>query len=99
MSYWTAQGYLPRSTRAPRRYSGDAIDMTIPIQQGRQQGLSVYEAAQQARADLAAEQARQPDLQALDAKAALATIASRVAEADEAVRQVRQVVASRTPPT
>ena len=87
VSYWTAQGYLPRSTRDPRRYSGDAIDMAMLIQQGRQQGLSVYEAAQQARADPAAEQARQAE--------ALATIASRVAQAGEAVRQVLRVVAPR----
>ena len=98
VGYWTAQGYLPRSTRDPQRYSGDAIDMALLIKQGRQWGLWVYEAAQQARAYLAAERARQPDLHALDAEA-LATIATRVAQADEAVRQVLEVVVPLAPPT
>ena len=98
VGYWTAQGYLPRSTRDPERYSGDALDMALLIKQGRRQGLSVYQAAERARAYLAAERARQPDLHALDA-AALATIAVRVAQADEAVRQVLAVVAPLAPPT
>ncbi len=98
VSYWTAQGYLPRSTRDPERYSGDAVDMAILIKQGRQHGLSVYEAVHQARAYLAAERSRQPDLRALDAEA-LALIASQVAQADAAVRQVLEVVAPLAPPT
>ena len=97
VNYWTAQDYLPRSTRDPERYSGDAIDMALLIKQGRQQGLSVYRAVQEARAYLAAERSRQPDLHALDA-AALAIIATRVAQADEAVRQVLEVVAPLAPP-
>ena len=98
VGYWTAQGYLPRSTRDPAHYSGDAVDMAILIKQGQQQGLSVYQAAERARAYLAAERSRQPDLHALDAET-LATIATRVAQADEAVRQVLAVVASLAPPT
>ena len=97
VSYWTAQGYLPRSTRDPERYSGDAVDMAILIKQGRRQGLSAYNAAQRARAYLAAERARQPDLHALDAEA-LAMIAARVARADASVRQVLAVVAPLAPP-
>ena len=53
--------------------------------------------AHDTRADLAAEQARQPDLLALDAEA-LATIPARVAKADEATRQVLAVVAPLAPP-
>ena len=97
VSYWTALGYLPRCTRDPERYSGDAVDMAILIKQGRRWGLSVDQAGEQARAYLAAERSRQPDLHALDA-AALATIASRVAQADEAVRQVLAVVVPLAPP-
>ena len=96
VGYWTAQGYLPRSPRDPRRYSGDALDMALLIKQGQQQGLSTYKAVQQARAYLAAERSRQPDLHALDA-AALATIATQIAQAEEAVRQVRAVVAPLAP--
>ena len=97
MSYWAAKAYLPHSTRAPERYSGDAVDMAVLIQQELRQGLLLREAGAQARAYLAAERARQPDLHALDA-AALATIASQVAQADEAVRQVLAVVAPLAPP-
>ena len=97
VGHWTAQGYLPRSTRAPERYSGDAIDMALLIKQGRQQGLSVYRAVQEARGYLAAERSRQPDLHALDA-AALTMIATQVAQAEAAVRQVLAVVAPLAPP-
>ena len=98
VGYWAAQGYLPHSPRDPERYGGDAVDMAILIKQGRQHGLSVYEAVHQTRAYLAAERSRQPDLHALDADA-LATIASQVAQADEAVRQVLAVVAPLAPAT
>ncbi len=98
VGYWTAQGYLPRATRDPERYSGDALDMAILIKQGRQQGLSAYQAAQQARAYLAAERSRQPDLHTLDA-VALAMTAARIAQAEEAVRQVLAVVAPLAPAT
>ena len=98
VGYWAARGYLPRSTRDPERYSGDAVDMAILIKQGQGQGLSAYQAAERARAYLAAERARQPDLHTLDA-AALAIIATQVAQADEAVRQVLAVVAPLAPPT
>ena len=98
VGYWAAHGYLPRSTRDPERYSGDAVDMALLIKQGQGQGLSAYQAAERARAYLAAERARQPDLHALDA-AALAIIATQVAQADEAVRQVLAVVAPLAPPT
>src|SRR3712207_4279489 len=79
VGYWTAQGYLPRSTRDPERYSGAAVDMALLMKQGRQWGLWVDEAAEQARAYLAAERARQPDLYALDAET-LATLATRLAQ-------------------
>ena len=72
--------------------------MALLIKQGLGQGLSVSQAARQVQAYLAAERAQQPDLHALDA-AALATIATRVAQADEAVRQVLAVVAPLAPPT
>ena len=98
VSHWTAQGYLPRSTRDPERYSGDAIDMALLIKQGRQQGLSVYRAVHEARAYLAAERSRQPDLHALHAEA-LAMIATQVRQAEEAARQVLAVVAPLTRPT
>ena len=98
VSYWTAQGYLPRSTRAPERFSGDAVDMALLIKQGRQQGLSVYEAVHQARTCLTAERSQQPDLHALDA-VALAMLATRVAQAEEATRQVLEVVAPLAPPS
>ncbi len=98
VGYWAARGYLPRSTRDPERYSGDAVDMAILIKQGQGQGLSAYQAAERARAYLAAERSRQPDLHALD-EAALAMIGARVAQADEAVRQVLAVVAPLAPPT
>ena len=98
VGYWAARGYLPRSTRDPERYSGDAVDMAILIKQGQGQGLSAYQAAERARAYLAAERSRQPDLHALDA-AALAMIAARVAQADEAARQVLAVVVPLAPPT
>ena len=66
-------------------------------QPGLRQGLLLREAVAHARAHLAAERSRQPDLHALDA-AALATIAARVAQADEATRQVLAVVAPLAPP-
>ena len=97
VSHWTAQGYLPRSTRDPEHYSGDAVDMGVLIKQGLHQGLLLRQAVEQARAYLAAERARQPDLHTLD-PAALATIATRIAQADAAVRQVLEVVAPLTPP-
>ncbi len=97
VGYWTARGVLPCSTRDPGHYSGDAVDMALLIKQGRQQGLSVYRAVQEARAYLAAERSRQPDLHALDAEA-LTTLATRIAQADEAVRQVLEVVAPLAPP-
>ena len=96
VSHWTAQGYLPRSTRDPR-YSGDAVDMGVLIQQGLHQGLLLRQAVEQARAYLAAERARQPDLHTLD-PAALATIATGIAQADAVVRQVLEVVAPLAPP-
>ena len=46
VAHWAAQGYLPRSTRDPERYSGDAVEMAILIKQGRQQGLSAHHAAE-----------------------------------------------------
>ena len=97
VAWWTARGYLPRSTRDPGRYSGDAADMAVLITQGLHQGLPLRQAVEQARAYLAAERSRQPDLHALDA-AALATIARQVAQADEATRQVLAVVAPLAPP-
>ena len=96
VDYWTRQGYLPRSPRNPERYSGEAVELAILIKQGRQQGLPAYTAAERARAYLAAERSRQPDLHALDA-AALAMIATQVAQADAAVRQVLEVVAPLAP--
>ncbi len=98
VGYWAAQGYLPRSTRYPERYSGEAVDMALLIKQGRQWGLPAYQAAQEAQAYLAAERSRQPDLHALDA-AALAMIATQVARADAATRQVLEVVAPLAPAT
>ena len=94
---WTQRGYLPRSTRDPERYSGDAVEMALLIKQGRQQGLSTYRAVHQARAYVAAERSHRPDLHALDA-AALATLATQVAQADAAARQVLEVVAPLAPP-
>ncbi len=97
VGYWTARGYLPRSTRDPERYSGDAVDMAVLIKQGLDQGHLLGQAVKHARAYLAAERSRQPDLHALDATA-LAMVATRVAQADEAVRQVLAVVAPLAPP-
>ena len=96
VGYWAARGYLPHSPRAPERFSGEAIDMALLIKQGERQGLSAYNAAQQARAYLAAERSRQPDLYALDA-AALAMIATQIAQADAAARQVLEFIAPLTP--
>ena len=93
----TAQGYLPRSTRDPERYSDDAVDTAVLIAQGLHQGL-LRQAVEQARAYLAAETTRQPGLLAL-AAAALATLATRVTQADEAVRQVLAIVAPLAPPS
>ncbi len=98
VSHWIAQGYLPRSTRDPERYSGDAVDMAVLIKQGLHQGLLLRQAVEQARAYLAAERSRQPDLYALDAEA-LAMVAGQVAQADAATRQVLAVVAPLTRPT
>ena len=56
----------------------------------------MHEAAEQARAYLAAERSRQPDLHALDA-AALTTLATRIAQADAAARQVLEFIAPLTP--
>ncbi len=98
VGYWTARGYLPRSTRAPEHYSGDAVDMAVLIKQGLDQGLLLRGAVRLARAYLAAETTRQPGLLALDAES-LATVANRVSRADEAVRQVLAVVAPLAPPT
>ena len=95
---WAQHGYLPRSPRHPERYSGDAVDMALLIGQGLGQGLLLGQAVEQARAYLAAERSRQPDLHALDA-AALAMIAARLTQADAAVRQVLTVVAPLAPPT
>ncbi len=95
---WAQRGYLPRSPRDPEHYSGDALDMALLISQGMRQGLLLQEAVERARTYLAAERSRQPDLHALDADA-LATIASRIAQADEAVRQVLEVVAPLAPLT
>ena len=97
IAWWTQRGYLPRSTRDPERYSGDAVDMAVLIKQGLDQGLLLGQAVKHARAYLAAEQARQPDLHALDAEA-LAMIASRIAQAEAATRQVLEVVAPLAPP-
>ena len=97
MHYWTAQGYLSRSPRHLGRYSGETVEPAILIKQGLGHGLAVSLAARQARAYLAAERSGQPDLHALDA-AAPATIASRVARADAAVRQVLDVVVPLAPP-
>ena len=94
--YWTERGYLPRSTRDPKHYSGYAVDMAQLIKQGQQQGLSAHYAAQEARAYLAAERSQQPDLHALDAEA-LAMIASQVAQADAAARQVPEFIAPLMP--
>ena len=98
VNYWTAQGYLPHSTRDPAHYNGDAVDMAVLIKQGLHQGLLLRQAVEQARAYLAAERSRQPDLHALDAEA-LAMIASQVAQADAATRQVLAVVTPLAPPT
>ena len=98
VSHWTAQGYLPRSTRASGRYSGDALDMALLITQGLDQGLPLRQAVRQARAYLAAENTRQPGLLALD-EAALRAIAAWLTQADAATRQVLEVVAPLTPPT
>ncbi len=97
MSHWAARGYLPHSTRDPERYSGDAVDMAVLIKQGLHQGLPLRQAVEQARAYLAAERSRHPDLYALDAEA-LAMIATQVAQADAATRQVLEVVAPLAPP-
>ncbi len=97
VSHWTAQGYLPRSTRDPGRYSGAAVDMAVLIRQGLRQGLLLREAVDQARGYLTAERSRQPDLHALDA-AALASIASRIAQANAAARDVLAVVTPLAPP-
>ncbi len=96
VGHWVARGYLPHSTRDPERYSGDAVDMALLIKQGLHQGLLLRQAVEQARAYLAAERSRQPDLHALDA-AALAMIASQVAQADAAARQVLEFIAPLTP--
>ncbi len=95
---WTQRGYLPRSPRAPGRFSGAAVDMALLIKQGLGQGLLLGQAVQHARAYVAAERARQPNLHALDA-AGLTAIASRLTRADSAVRQVVEVVAPLAPPT
>ena len=97
VSHWAAQGYLPRSPRDPERYSGDAVEMALLIKQGRQQGLSVYRAVHEAQVHLAAERSRRPDLHALDAET-LTTIATQIAQADAAARQVLAVVAPLAPP-
>ena len=96
--YWTARGYLPRSVRNPEQYSGAAVEMALLIKQGLRQGLVAHEAAERARAYLAAERARQPDLYAL-APDVLALTAARIAQADEAVRQVLADLAPLAPPT
>ena len=96
VGHWTRQGYLPRSTRDPEHYSGVAVDLAILIKQGLRQGLVAHEAAERARAYLAAERSRQPDLHALDAEA-LTMIATQVAQAEAAARQVLAVVAPLTP--
>ena len=83
--HWTARGYLPRSTWDAERYSGDAVDLALLIKQGLHQGLLLRQAVEQARAYLVAERSQQPDLYALDAEA-LATIATQVAQAEEATR-------------
>ena len=95
VGYWTALGYLPRSPRNPAHYSGNAIDMAVLIKQGLDQGLLLRGAVRQARAYLAAETARQPGLLALD-EAALRAIATQLAQADAAARQVLAVVAPLT---
>jgi hypothetical protein len=97
VSYWTARGYLPRSPRDPEHYSGAAVDMAVLITQGLGQGLVVHQAVERARAYLAAERSRQPDLHALG-PAALAMIATQVAQADAAARQVLEVVTPLAPP-
>ena len=96
VSYWSAQGHLPRSTRDPDRYSGDAVDLAVLIRQGLDQGLPLRRAAAAAREYLAAENARQPDLRALDA-GQLAATRGHLAHADAALRDVLAVVAPLTP--
>ncbi len=95
---WTARGYLTRSTRDPGRYSGPAVDLALLIKQGLDQGLPLRQAVDRARAYLAAERSRQPDLHALDA-AALVTLATRVAQAHAAARDVLAVAAPLAPPS
>jgi hypothetical protein len=92
VTWWTQQGYLPRSTHDPERYSGDVVDMAVLITQGLGQGLSLRQAVKEARAYLVVEQARQPDLHALDG-AALALMAARIAQANAAARDVLAAVA------
>ena len=97
VSHWTAQGYLPRSTRDPERYSGDAVDMAVLVKQGLHQGLSLRGAVRLARASLAAENTRQPGLLALD-EAQLAAAHAELSRADTALRFVLEVVAPLAPP-
>ena len=93
---WAQRGYLPRSPRAPGRYSGAAVDMALLIKQGLGAGLLLGQSVEQARAYLAAERTRQPDLHTLD-PAALAMVATRIAQANAAARQVLDVVAPLAP--
>ena len=94
---WAQRGYLPRSPRGPRCYSGAAVDMALLIKQGLGRGLLLGQAVEQARAYLAAERSRQPDLHALDAEA-LAMIATQIAQANAAARQVLEFIAPLAPP-
>ena len=98
VGYWTVEGYLPRSPRDPERYSGEAVDLAVLIRQGLDQGLPLRQAVRQARAYLTAETTRQPGLRALD-EAVLRAIAARLAQADEAARQVLEVVVPLAPAT
>ena len=96
VGWWTEQGYLPRSTRDPQRYSGEAVDTALLIKQGQGAGLTLRQAVRQARAYLAAQRAQQPDLHALDA-AALAALQADLAQAETALRTVLEVFAPLAP--
>ena len=48
VGHWLAQGYLPRSVRAPDHLGGDAVDMAVLIRHGLDQGLPLRQAARAA---------------------------------------------------
>ena len=96
VGHWTARGYIsPRP--GSDRYNGNAVELCLLIKQGLDAGVSLRRAVAHARAYLAQEEARDPDLAQL-APPTLREVQERLRAARAAVAAVREVVEPLAPP-